>query len=128
MPAAAEQLPALRDALTEWARHLGLSAGQVQALRLAAYEALANVVKHAYHPGANGMVDLHAAYRQPPGEVTVTVTDHGRWRLAPVQPEHQRGRGLPLIHGLTDELTIETGEDGTIVRMVWTVSPHPAAT
>jgi anti-sigma regulatory factor (Ser/Thr protein kinase) len=54
----------------------GDDAEQVDDLGLAAYEAMANVVDHAYdRPG--GVFDLHAC--RSGDTVTVSVTDHGRW-------------------------------------------------
>ncbi|WP_103342783.1 ATP-binding protein [Amycolatopsis sp. CA-126428] len=112
-------LDQLRRQLTAWAGCAGLPAGQSQDLVLAVYEALANVVVHAY-PGEPGTLDLHA--HRHGSRVTVTVTDRGRWRPAPA-PGLLHGRGLPLIHTLADESAFTTTPAGTVVEMSWTCAP-----
>jgi anti-sigma regulatory factor (Ser/Thr protein kinase) len=48
------------------------------------------------------------------GEVHVSVADNGRWRPA---RGRNRGRGLDLMRELMDDVEVDSGEDGTIVRM-----------
>lgn len=115
VPASATQLAALRHALAQWATRVGMATEDVEALVLASYEAMANSVEHAYRdrPGVlkvRGQVsDTH---------VVVTVTDYGQWR-APQPSGGLRGRGLPLIEGLTAAATITPSEGGTTVSMTW---------
>ena len=58
--AAPEEIAALRRTLTSWALDIGLTAEVADDVALAAYEAMANVVAHAY-PGHPGTLDLHAS-------------------------------------------------------------------
>jgi serine/threonine-protein kinase RsbW len=109
----------LRRQLTAWVGQAGLPAGRIRDLVLAVYEALANVVEHAY-PGEPGALDLHA--HRHDSRVTVTVTDRGYWRPAPV-PGLLRGRGLPLILTLADESAFTTTPAGTVVEMSWVCAP-----
>jgi anti-sigma regulatory factor (Ser/Thr protein kinase) len=46
------------------------------------------------------------------------VTDHGWWLLPSL---FLHGRGLPLIHRLTDDAEITRGPDGTVVQLGWLV-------
>lgn len=124
VPATSDQLPPVRHALAEWAAATGLSAEQVDALTLAADEAMSNVVSHAY-PEAPGTLDLLATQNAATGEVDVTVTDHGQWRPVPADPGPLHGRGLLLIRALAQVLDLDHGPEGTIVRMRW--SPPQAA-
>lgn len=131
MPALVAQLRPLRQALTEWAHYTPLRSEQVEALRLACDEAAANVVEHAYSGNHTGTLELDAICRLRRGVVTVTVTDHGRWRPAMIDPRSTRGRGLLLIRALTDTMHVSTGPTGTTVRMTWTLDQHtdePAGT
>jgi anti-sigma regulatory factor (Ser/Thr protein kinase) len=82
---------------------------------LAAHEALANVVDHAY-PDGHGVawLDLERAEHS----VEVVVRDRGAWRAAPVDPGW-RGRGLMIMEGLADHIEIQRGATGTTVRMRW---------
>jgi anti-sigma regulatory factor (Ser/Thr protein kinase) len=118
VPATSEQLPPLRHALAEWATAIGLANEQVDAVTLAADEAMSNVVSHAY-PEGPGTLDLSAVHQAARGGVHVTVRDHGRWRPVPEDPGPLHGRGLLLIRALAHDVTIERGADGTTVRMNW---------
>ena len=65
VPADAHCLIALRHALSRWAIRAGMIPEQVEVLTLASYEALADVVTHAYR-GGGGEFDLHAGYLVTP--------------------------------------------------------------
>jgi serine/threonine-protein kinase RsbW len=121
VPAAAARLTGLRHALTEWAEQCGLSPEDRDALTLASYEAMANSVEHAYVGQLQGVLDLHAARDEERGRVVVTVTDYGQWKPPPIDPG-SRGRGLPLIRGLTPNATIIPSERGTTVSMSWPIA------
>ncbi len=122
VPAEAVQLGRLRDALAGWAAGTGLSAGRIQDLLLAAYEAMANVVVHAYSDRA-GAFTLHAG--QVGDSVTVTIRDSGQWQPVP-RSSLLGGRGLALIHTLADQALVETSVAGTTVTMTWTGGSQPA--
>lgn len=118
VPADAHRLIALRHALSRWATEAGMDVEQVEALTLASYEALANVVTHAY-ADCEGAFDLLA---EATGDrIEVTITDHGQWHAPAPDPLCLRGRGLPLMHTLTDDAEITCGPDGTVVRLAWLV-------
>jgi serine/threonine-protein kinase RsbW len=118
VPAVVERLHQLRHALNDWATRIGLAAETVTDLVLAAYEAMANVVEHAYRDRVGGLLDLHAHADHAHHTVTVTVTDYGRWRPPRCGPT-PRGRGLNLIHGLTQHTEISPSEHGTTVAMTY---------
>jgi anti-sigma regulatory factor (Ser/Thr protein kinase) len=78
-----------------------------QDLTFAVYEAVSNIVRHAYRDGGVqsgrlGRMRLRA-HRATDG-ITVTIADDGVWR-APQLP----GRGLRLIRGLVTRARIERG-------------------
>lgn len=86
---------------------------------LAAYEALANCAEHAYreHVVAEGGL-MTLKMRHDPAEETVRicVTDHGSWiEPDPAAVNALRGRGLMLMRGLADELSMQGRSDGTAV-------------
>jgi serine/threonine-protein kinase RsbW len=118
VPAVAGRLAGLRHALAVWASRVGLSDEDTEALVLASYEAMANTVEHAYRDQTQGLLDLRGEVDDEQGRVVITVTDYGRWR--PPQPSGGlRGRGLPLIQGLTSTSTITPTTAGTTVTMFW---------
>lgn len=119
IPATADQLPRLRRALAAWVQLIGAHADQVNAVALATYEAMANVVIHAY-PRHRGTFDMHAAYRPDQRYVNITVSDHGCWRPPPPSPP-RRGLGLQLIRALAPDATIDPGAQGTTVHLAWPV-------
>lgn len=121
VPAVAGRLAGLRRALAQWAARVGLSDEDSEALVLASYEAMANSVEHAYRDQTQGLLDLRGEVDDEQGRVVITVTDYGRWR--PPQPSGGlRGRGLPLIQGLTSTSTITPTTAGTTVTMFWPLS------
>nr|WP_255410259.1 ATP-binding protein [Amycolatopsis sp. CA-128772] len=85
VPADGAAVRALRERISHWAA--GLRPEQVLDVEIAVYEAMANVVVHAY-PGRLGTFALLAPNRDD--SLTVTVADHGRW-----QPAARPG----LLHG-----------------------------
>ena len=118
VPAVAGRLTGLRHALAEWAERAGLAPADREALTLASYEAMANTVEHAYAGRLQGVLDLRAVRDPAEGRVVVTVTDYGQWKAPPADPG-TRGRGLPLIRGLTPNAAITPSARGTTVSMSW---------
>lgn len=118
-PASVELPTTVRLQLIEWLRGLGASDDTVFTIGLATYEAMANAVIHAYPPGIAGQVELHAWVDD--GTITVTVADHGRWKPPLNAPDPLRGRGLVLIRQLAEQTSMVPGEQGTLIRMSWTL-------
>lgn len=118
VPAVAEALTPVRRTLADWATLAGLAPCEVDDLVLAAYEAMANVVDHAYQPGQRGSFRLDAVCTADP-QILVTVSDQGRWHLLPADPSNHRGRGLPLIHQLAHHAEVHHDQRGTTVQMRW---------
>jgi anti-sigma regulatory factor (Ser/Thr protein kinase) len=116
-PASVEEATRLRRQLTNWLRDLGTPADIVDTIGLATYEAMANVVTHAYPPGTAGHLELRARLSQD--AITVTVTDRGRWKPARAEREPSHGRGLLLIRNLADQAEVSSGEHGTTVSLRW---------
>ncbi len=115
VPADPGRLVLLREQLADWVLRAGLSEEICKRVLLAAYEAMANVVVHAYRD-ATGLLDLRATSQDD--LITVSVTDYGRWQPV-ARPGPLHGRGLPLIRGLTTEASIDTTTTGTTVTMTF---------
>lgn len=114
----------VRELLVSWVSQTGLDEDQVADIGLAAHEAMANVVDHAYdQPG--GIFDLYAFTGD--GMVTVTVTDRGSWKRAQDRPT-LRGRGLLIIRQLVRRFELTRHAHGTIVRMTWRARPSSPLT
>jgi anti-sigma regulatory factor (Ser/Thr protein kinase) len=121
VPARATELASLRRELRSWLRSWGLEAELVGDLTLACGEALANAVEHAYGADEAGDVELRGTL-VPDGELRVAVRDFGRWR-APVQ-RPERGRGLPIMRTLADDVRMTIDEGGTEVVLVRRIEPR----
>ncbi len=105
----------LRARFQQWLQTLSASATLVDDLTLAVYEALANVVEHAYPPNhPDPRMRLHAQVDHQ--QLLITISDHGRWRTPPPQPGY-RGRGLTMMRSLTTELHLHASLDGTTVQL-----------
>jgi anti-sigma regulatory factor (Ser/Thr protein kinase) len=98
----------------------------VDDLTLAVYEALANVVDHAYAttqtPGEMRMWATVSPPHHGVRDLVVTVSDDGAWRRG--QDPGWRGRGLSLMRSLT-RASVLSGAAGTTVRLRRRVVPAP---
>lgn len=103
-------------------RHFTLEAERFNDLVLAVNEAIANAAEFAYCDAPQrGTVDVSAAYDGDSDTLAVTVNDRGRWRQhASVARQQLRGRGIPLMQALADEVSIDRTPDGTHVTLTWT--------
>lgn len=103
-------------------RHFSLDADRFNDLLLAVNEAIANAAEFAYVDAAErGTVDVRAAYDGESDTLAVIVDDRGRWRQKkPVQYRQQmRGRGIPLMEALADDVAIDRTAQGTRVTLTW---------
>ncbi|HTU31171.1 MAG TPA: SpoIIE family protein phosphatase [Solirubrobacteraceae bacterium] len=110
-PAEPRVLSEARRALRRWLRHVGADRDQAAEITLAASEACANAIEHAYSP-APARFTLHA--RAHAGEVTLTVRDGGQWREP--RGEH-RGRGLTIMKAAMHEVEANSSSRGTEIVM-----------
>lgn len=114
-PALPESVVQARNALTEFARDAGADAERLEAVRLAASEAVTNAVMHAYHERQRGTVQVSASYVE--NEVWLLVADAGNG-MRPRANSPGLGLGLALIAQLADEFQIlSRGSGGTELRL-----------
>jgi GAF domain-containing protein/anti-sigma regulatory factor (Ser/Thr protein kinase) len=105
------ELSRLRRLLMRWLRLTQASAQEIYDITIAAGEACANAIEHAY--GARA-ARFEVEGKLESGAVHLRVRDYGNWR-AP-RGAH-RGRGLQLIEALMEDVEIDRSERGTEVRM-----------
>jgi anti-sigma regulatory factor (Ser/Thr protein kinase) len=107
----------LREAVTGYARACGLSEFATADLVLVAHELATNVVRHG---GGEGQMRLWAAGSTACCQVSDNgpglpdPTEAGRTAVPATAPT---GRGLWLIRQLTDEMSIDSGPDGTTITV-----------
>ena len=126
-PATRAAASTLRRGFHDWLAEVA-DPDAVDDLTLAVYEALANVVDHAYAASlTRGEMRLWAAVSPPRSDgrdLVVTISDDGTWRRA--QDPGWRGRGLGLMHTLA-HASVTSGAGGTTVQLSRRVAPVPAA-
>lgn len=108
-PADRAVLVEIRQLMRRWLRRCGAGEEETYDVVVAAQEACANAVEHAYGPGPQSFA---LACSCVGGRVRVEVRDDGSWR--PPRGRH-RGRGLVLMRRLMDEVTVERSDAGTLV-------------
>jgi PAS domain S-box-containing protein len=111
LPASPEALRSLRRVLGRFLHEAGADRDEAFDVLVAAGEAAANAIEHAYGPfDARFEVEAELAG----GGVEIAVRDRGHWRPSRRQG---RGHGLSLMAALTDACEFERDETGTVVRM-----------
>lgn len=111
----ADALPQVRSFAVEEAKQLGLTGDRLQDLTLAVAELTTNSVVHG---GGSGTLRIWAEGKQ----IACEVLDRGRLTdpLAGRRPparDQLGGRGLMLVHYVTDLVRLHTAEDSTTIRI-----------
>ncbi|HEY6637345.1 MAG TPA: ATP-binding protein [Solirubrobacterales bacterium] len=107
LPATAENVIVVRQAVAGLGEAVGLSAPRIADLKTVVGEACNNVVLHAYE-GEPGPLELTA--EPGSGELEVQVADKGMgFRPRAHQGDESLGLGLPLIAALSDSFEISGG-------------------
>jgi GAF domain-containing protein/anti-sigma regulatory factor (Ser/Thr protein kinase) len=108
-PAKSTTLAGIRQLLREWLQQKGAGERETYDLVLSSQEACSNAIEHAYGPAA-GEFSINAAFDGT--RVVIEVLDQGNWR----DPRGiDRGRGLPLMEALVDDVQVKAGDGGTVV-------------
>jgi stage II sporulation protein AB (anti-sigma F factor) len=113
-PAVPDSVAGARSALTDFAIAAGAEGDRLEAIRLAASEAITNGILHGY-AGARGTIQVTASHVG--GEFWLFIADDGTG-LRPRGPHSGLGLGLALIAQLADEFQIlSRSTGGTELRM-----------
>jgi serine phosphatase RsbU (regulator of sigma subunit)/anti-sigma regulatory factor (Ser/Thr protein kinase)/anti-anti-sigma regulatory factor len=108
-------LALIREQLGAWLDGAGVTVADAESVLHAAGEAAANVVEHAYAPGADAWVEV-AAQLTRASEVRVSVRDGGTWR-DPATGAAGRGRGMLLMREQVDDVGVQSSAEGTTVTL-----------
>jgi anti-sigma regulatory factor (Ser/Thr protein kinase) len=109
--AVAEQLATARHLVRRWAMANDATDDDCSAFAIAISEACANAIEHAYGPG-DASISIRAEVAD--GIASVRVSDRGQWR----DPRgDNRGRGIHIMREFMDDVSIDTGENGTTVEL-----------
>jgi PAS domain S-box-containing protein len=116
LPAEPQVLAPLRQTVRRWLREIDADPRIVDDVLVACGEAFANAIQHAY--GAkDGLFEVSLVVSE--GAVDVTIRDRGSWRPSSGSGRAARrgGLGQRLMRELMDSVDVETGPEGTVVRM-----------
>jgi serine/threonine-protein kinase RsbW len=114
-PAHPRHLARIRMQVRRWLEPLGIAEEAKEDIVLAASEAAANSVEHAYPgPTVNDTVELN--FWTEPDAVCVEIVDHGVWQTPPTE-RRGRGRGIAVMRQLMETVRITHGPAGTRVLL-----------
>jgi anti-sigma regulatory factor (Ser/Thr protein kinase)/putative methionine-R-sulfoxide reductase with GAF domain len=113
MRADAGQLVILRRNLQRWLNERVVDPATAYDVVAATGEAVANAIEHAYGP-SGGSVQIRGDWSA--NEIVLAVRDFGHFRT---QRAPNRGRGIPIMRALSDELRIDRTASGTSVELRW---------
>lgn len=117
------ELGPARARLRGWLDGLDISPAAAYRVLAATGEALSNAIEHGSNLDDRRTVGIEA-FAGPHG-ISVTVSDSGRWSKdsAATSRSTRRGRGLRLIHGLSDDVQTVRTALGTRVTMTHRRAP-----
>jgi GAF domain-containing protein/anti-sigma regulatory factor (Ser/Thr protein kinase) len=107
-------LAAARHALRNWLTRARVDPDQSLNVLIAAGEAVANAIEHG-HRNSPGTISLDATVLVD--EVQLTITDTGSWKTPQPAANPHRGRGITLMRGLMQDVTIDPETAGTTVHL-----------
>lgn len=120
-PAVPEQLTAIRHQLAGWLTPLQLTDEETADVVLAVDEAVSNAVDHAYGSDESGRVEL--TLWTEPGTLSIEIVDHGHWVAPDGHPQHDRGRGIPLMNNMVESVLIHFDKRGSRVLLRQPIPP-----
>jgi len=111
LPGEAGGLASLRTLLRRWLAEQEAGEQEVHAVTMATNEAVQNAIEHAHGLSPE---PFEVQLERDGDDVVVSVRDRGRWHDG---ASDDRGRGLPLMRALMDEVEVDALPTGTIIRM-----------
>ena len=111
LPPEPRQLASMRSMLRRWLGHAKATADDEAAVLAAVGEAAANAIEHA---GLSPRQVFTVTGRIEGDAVVLTISDPGRWREG---GDEERGRGMPLMRELVDEVGLVHDDQGTTVTL-----------
>jgi anti-sigma regulatory factor (Ser/Thr protein kinase) len=116
MPSDPRYLPVVRGAIGPLAAAIGWDECECRAIALALDEALANVIRHAYHDRTDGLIELEC--RESADGLEITLWDKGdapdRSKICAREMgcDQPGGLGTHIIQKVMDKVSYEVSEEG----------------
>jgi anti-sigma regulatory factor (Ser/Thr protein kinase) len=111
VPGRPDALVGLRATLRRWLAEQTAAQPVVAEVTMATNEAVQNAIEHAHGLGG---APFEVELERDGADVVVSVRDHGRWHEG---VPGDRGRGLPLMRALMDDVRVDSQPQGTTVVM-----------
>jgi anti-sigma regulatory factor (Ser/Thr protein kinase) len=116
MPSNPRYLPVVRGAIAPLAAAIGWDESECRAITLALDEALANVIRHAYHNRTDGLIEMEC--RETADGLELTLLDNGdapdRSRICAreIGCDQPGGLGTHIIKEVMDKVSYEESPNG----------------
>ena len=116
MPSDPRYLPVVRGAIGPLAALIGWEESECRAITLAVDEALANIIRHAYHSRADGLIDLEC--RESADGLEITMLDKGdapdksKICARELGCDQPGGLGTHIIRKVMDRVSYEASPEG----------------
>ena len=116
MPSDPRYLPVVRGAIGPLAAAIGWDESECRAITLAIDEALANVIRHAYHNRADGLIELEC--REVADGLEITLLDNGEGPdkskicAREIGCDQPGGLGTHIIKDVMDKVSYEECPEG----------------
>jgi anti-sigma regulatory factor (Ser/Thr protein kinase) len=116
MPSDPRYLPVVRGAIGPLAALIGWEESECRAITLAVDEALANIIRHAYHSRADGLIDLEC--RESADGLEITMLDKGdapdksKICARELGSDQPGGLGTHIIKKVMDRVSYEASPEG----------------
>ena len=116
MPSDPRYLPVVRGAIGPLAAAIGWDESECRAIALALDEALANVIRHAYHSRPDGLMELEC--RESADGLEITLLDNGdapdRSKICAreIGCDQPGGLGTHIIKRVMDRVSYEVSPEG----------------
>ena len=116
MPSNPRYLPVVRGAISALAAAIGWDEAECRAITLALDEALANVIRHAYHDRTDGLIEMEC--RETADGLEITLLDNGdapdRSRICAreIGCDQPGGLGTHIIKKVMDKVSYEVSPNG----------------
>jgi PAS domain S-box-containing protein len=111
LPPEPRQLSSMRALLRRWLMHADASEEDIASVLASVGEAAANAIEHA---GLGSRQHFTLAGLIEDGYVELTIADPGHWRE---NAREERGRGVPLMRELMDDVDVSHSDQGTTVTL-----------
>ena len=116
MPSDPRYLPVVRGAIGPLAALIGWEESECRAITLAVDEALANIIRHAYHSRADGLIDLEC--RESADGLEIMLLDKGdapdmsKICARELGRDQPGGLGTHIIRKVMDRVSYEASPEG----------------